>query len=90
MNKAKQLLNCWNSRYLTVVADLLNSSGNFLDPGELKIKYNLKFNILNYYTVKHLVTQFMKNNRLLSKEKLERPQSCSFSYKCFVKFRKRK
>ena len=59
---------------ITVVADLLNSSRNFLDPGELKIKYNLKFNVLNYYTVKHLVKQFMKNNRLLSKEKLERPR----------------
>ena len=58
---------------ITVVADLFNSSGNFLDPGELKIQYNLKCNILNYYTVKHLVTQFVKNNRLLSKEKLERP-----------------
>ena len=63
----------WFKKGITVLADLLNSSGNFLDPGELKIKYNLKFNILNYYTVKHLVTQFMKNNRLLLKEKLERP-----------------
>ena len=42
----------WFANAISTVADIVDSAGNVMDIESLKIKYHIRINILNYYTIK--------------------------------------
>ena len=51
----------WFKCGITVVADLLNTGGCFISLEELKFRYKLQVNILNYFSIKRNIETFFKN-----------------------------
>jgi exonuclease III len=45
----------WQEKGINILHDLLNEQGSFLTPKDLKEKYNIKINILNYTALKDAV-----------------------------------
>ena len=50
----------WFANAISTVADIVNLAGNVIDIESLKIKYHIRINILNYYTIKKLVNKFLE------------------------------
>ena len=50
----------WFVNAISTVADI-GSAGNIMDIESLKIKYHIRINILNYYTIKKLVNKFLES-----------------------------
>ena len=50
----------WFTNAISTVADIVDSAGNVMDIESLKIKYHIRINILNYYTIKKLVNKFLE------------------------------
>ena len=50
----------WFANAISTVADIVDSAGKVMDIESLKIKYHIRINILNYYTIKKLVNKFLE------------------------------
>ena len=50
----------WFANTISTVADIVDSAGKVMDIESLKIKYHIRINIFNYYTIKKLVNKFLE------------------------------
>ena len=64
----------WFNKGIHTIGDVVDSEGIIHDYKVLKRKYDLNINILNYYTVKGLVNQFIARNRVGDDFEITRPQ----------------
>ena len=53
----------WFASGIQTVADIVDASGKVADLESIKRKFNLRINILNYYTVKKSVEKFIESHR---------------------------
>ena len=63
----------WFKCGITVVADLLNTEGCFISLEELKFRYKLQVNILNYFSMKRNIETFFKKSNVYPTTVLKRP-----------------
>ena len=63
----------WYKKGIYLVNDIINTEGNVLSIRDLKNKFNINVNILNYYTIKAKIEIYMSKYRLLGNLTLERP-----------------
>ena len=53
----------WSAKSISTVADIVDSTGKVMDLHLLKKKYNIRINILNYYTIKKSVNKFVESHK---------------------------
>ena len=63
----------WYKKGIYLVNDIINTEGKILSIRDLKYKFNINVNILNYYTIKAKIELYTSKYRLLGNLTLERP-----------------
>ena len=73
INVSRMFFPDWFASGIKIVADILDFNGKVLDLEIIKQKFNLKINILNYYTVKRAVNKFVQSHKKGDLFELMRP-----------------
>ena len=63
ISKTQMFFSDWFQKGISTIGDIVNSEGIVFEIGSLSKIFNFKPNTLNYYTVKSLVTKFIKRNK---------------------------
>ena len=63
----------WFANAISTVADVVDSTGKVIDLESLNKKYNIRINILNYYTVKKFVNKFVVSHKKGENFEITRP-----------------
>ena len=63
----------WHKRGIYFLHDILNSDGHMLEIGQLNQKFQIRINILNYYTMKFKIQTFLANQKTLKDYRIEQP-----------------
>ena len=77
----------WYKKGVYLVGDIISPDGNILTIEEIKYKFNFNPNILNYYSIKVKIQDFMSRHKLSGNWTLEKP---TYPFHLDVLFRSKK